>query len=114
MSILNEFINIVYTQSLFLENPFIVGFGLIIISFFGLIFSRKNIILLFMNLEIMLLGCGLNFLGLFLLTNTMFSYAFCFFILAFAAAEAAIGLGLIVNLFAVNKSLSLDKLSQIH
>lgn len=107
MTILNEIIKISYTQSL--VNPFIAGSGLIIIGFFGLVFSRHNIIVLLMNLEIMLLGCGLNFLGLVLVTNSIFSYSFSFFILAFAAAEAAIGLGLIVNLFSVSKSIDIKK-----
>lgn len=112
MTILNELIKINEIQSH--VNPFIAGSGLIVIGFFGLVFSRRNIIVLIMNLEIMLLGCGLNYLGLVLLTNSVFSYSFSFFILAFAAAEAAIGLGLIVNLFSVHKSIDIKKLSKRH
>lgn len=101
-------------QSSLFINPFILGFGLLLIGLFGLIFTRSNVIILIMNLELMLLGCGLNFLMLNNLSSNIFSYSFALFILAFAAAEAAIGLGLIVNLFTVNKSLNLSSMVKLH
>ena len=67
-----------------------------------------------MNIEVMLLGCGLNYLGFVITTGSIFSYSFAFFLLAFAAAEAAVGLGLVVNLFTSNKSLDLVKIGRLY
>jgi len=73
-----------------------VLFGL---SFAGIILNRKNIIILLMCLELMLLAVNTNFVAFARYLNLVAGEIFVFFILTVAAAEAAIGLAILVLLY---------------
>lgn len=76
----------------------------------GIILNRKNIITLLMSIELMLLAVNTNFIAFayFLGNNT--GEVFVFFILTVAAAEAAIGLAIMVLLFRNRKTIEVSKL----
>ena len=65
----------------------------------GIFLNRKNIIVLLMSLELMLLAVNLNFIAFSHYLGDMAGQVFVFFILTVAAAEAAIGLAILVVLF---------------
>lgn len=65
----------------------------------GIIVNRKNIIVLLMSIELMLLAVNTNFVAFSYFLNNIAGQVFVFFILTVAAAEAAIGLAILVVLF---------------
>ncbi len=77
----------------------IIGAVLFGLSFAGIILNRKNIIILLMCLELMLLAVNTNFVAFSRYLNLVAGEVFVFFILTVAAAEAAIGLAILVLLY---------------
>lgn len=69
------------------------------ISIAGIIINRKNVIILLMSLELMLLAVNMNFVAFSHFLEDVAGQVFVFFILTVAAAEAAIGLAILVVLF---------------
>lgn len=76
-----------------------IGAVLFGLSFAGIIINRKNIIILLMCLELMLLAVNTNFVAFARYLNLVAGEVFVFFILTVAAAEAAIGLAILVLLY---------------
>jgi NADH-quinone oxidoreductase subunit K len=76
----------------------------------GIIINRKNIILLLMSIELMLLAVNTNFIAFSYFMGNNIGQIFVFFILAVAAAEAAIGLAIMMVLFRNSGSIEVDKL----
>lgn len=76
----------------------------------GIVVNRKNIIVMMMSIELMLLAVNTNFIAFshFLKNNT--GEVFVFFILTVAAAEAAIGLAIMVVLFRKSGTIEVEKL----
>ncbi|MEE9452591.1 MAG: NADH-quinone oxidoreductase subunit NuoK [Gammaproteobacteria bacterium] len=87
-----------------------VVFGL---SLVGLMLNRKNIILLLMCVELMLLAVNTNFIAFAYYMNDTAGEIFVFFILTVAAAEAAIGLALVVLLFRNRGNIDIDQMNQL-
>lgn len=83
------------------------------ISIAGIIINRKNLIILLMSIELMLLAVNINFIAFSMFLNNITGQIFVFFILTVAAAEAAIGLALIVVLFRNTHSINVDDMSQL-
>ncbi|OAI49045.1 NADH-quinone oxidoreductase subunit K [Gammaproteobacteria bacterium SCGC AG-212-F23] len=81
------------------------GFGIA-----GVIINRKNIIVLLMSIELMLLAVNTNFIAFSYFLKNNIGEVFVFFILTVAAAEAAIGLAILVVLFRRQKTIEVDKL----
>jgi len=79
----------------------------------GIIINRKNIIMLLMSIELMLLAVNTNFLAFSHFQDNLVGQVFVFFILTVAAAEAAIGLAILVVLFRKTKSIEVDKLDTL-
>ena len=77
----------------------------------GVISNRKNIIVLMMSIELILLAVNTNFIAFSHFQNNMTGQVFVFFILTVAAAEAAIGLAILVVLFRRSKSIEVDSLN---
>lgn len=69
------------------------------ISMAGIFLNRKNLIVLLMSIELMLLAVNINFVAFSYFSNDAVGQVFVFFILTVAAAEAAIGLAILVLLF---------------
>ena len=66
--------------------------------------TRRNVIIMFLSLELMLNGVNLNLVALSHFTDSVRGQAFTFFIITVAACEAAVGLGIVICLFRSHKS----------
>lgn len=84
-----------------------VLFGL---SVAGIFINRKNVLILLMCIELMLLAVNTNFLAFSRFHQDVSGQIFVFFILTVAAAEAAIGLAILVVLFRRHRSISVEAL----
>jgi NADH-quinone oxidoreductase subunit K len=82
-----------------LSNYLVVAALLFGIGMAGIIINRKNIIVLLMSIELMLLAVNTNFIAFSYFMDNVAGQVFVFFILTVAAAEAAIGLAIMVVLF---------------
>lgn len=80
------------------------------ISVAGIFINRKNLIVLLMCMELMLLAVNFNFVALSRYLGNIDGQVFVFFILTVAAAEAAIGLAILVVLFRSRRTIDVDKL----
>jgi NADH-quinone oxidoreductase subunit K len=69
------------------------------LSILGIYLNRKNVILILMAIELMLLSVNINFIAFSYYLNDLAGQVFVFFILTVAAAESAIGLAIIVLIF---------------
>lgn len=76
----------------------------------GIVINRKNIITLLMSIELMLLGVNTNFIAFSYFRGDVVGQVFVFFILTVAAAEAAIGLAIMVLLFRHKKTIEVEQL----
>ena len=82
-----------------LEHYLTVAAVLFVIGIFGLFLNRKNIIILLMSIELMLLSVNINLVAFSSFMNDLVGQVFTFFVLTVAAAEAAIGLAILVSFF---------------
>ena len=69
------------------------------IGIFGIFLNRKNIIIILMSVELMLLAVNINFVAFSTLLQDLVGQVFALFVLTVAAAEAAIGLAILVTYF---------------
>ena len=76
-----------------------VGAILFAIGIFGIFLNRKNIIIILMSIELMLLAVNVNFVAFSMQLNNLVGQVFAMFVLTVAAAEAAIGLAILVVYF---------------
>jgi NADH-quinone oxidoreductase subunit K len=83
------------------------------LSVAGIFINRKNVILLLMCIELMLLAVNFNFIAFSRMLNDTTGQVFVFFILTVAAAEAAIGLAILVVLFRNTRSINVDELDRL-
>ena len=83
------------------------------ISFAGVIINRKNIIILLMCLELMLLAVNFNFIAFAQYLHLVAGEIFVFFILTVAAAESAIGLAILVLIYRRKDSLKVEQLTHL-
>ena len=97
-------------SSLVLSDFLIVGAVLFCLSVAGIIINRKNVIVLLMCIELMLLSVNTNFVAFSYFLNDVDGQVFVFFILTVAAAEAAIGLAILVVLFRNRQSINVNDL----
>ena len=86
-------------MSLSLNHYLVLGAILFAISVVGIFLNRRNIIVLLMAIELMLLAVNLNFIAFSHFLGDIEGQVFVFFILTVAAAESAIGLAILVVLF---------------
>ncbi len=82
-----------------LEHYLTVAAVLFVIGIFGLFLNRKNIIILLMSIELMLLSVNINLVAFASFMNDLVGQIFTLFVLTVAAAEAAIGLAILVSFF---------------
>jgi NADH-quinone oxidoreductase subunit K len=83
------------------------------VSMAGVFINRKNIIILLMCVELMLLAVNLNFIAFSHYLGDTAGQVFVFFILTVAAAEAAIGLAILVVLFRNRRSINVDDIGTL-
>ena len=96
-----------------LSHYLILGALLFSISIVGIFLNRKNVIILLMAIELMLLAVNLNFILFSHYLNDIAGQVFVFFILTVAAAEAAIGLAILVVLFRNLHTINVDDLDRL-
>lgn len=96
-----------------LSHYLILGAILFCISMAGIFINRKNIIILLMAIELMLLAVNINFVAFSYYLNDLSGQVFVFFILTVAAAEAAIGLAILVVLFRNKRTINVDNLDSL-
>lgn len=94
-----------------LADFLIVGAILFCVSVAGIFINRKNIIVILMCIELMLLAVNLNFIAFSHFNQDISGQVFVFFILTVAAAESAIGLAILVVLFRNRSSINVDDIS---
>ncbi|UOG93844.1 MAG: NADH-quinone oxidoreductase subunit NuoK [Candidatus Thiothrix sulfatifontis] len=93
-----------------LSHFLIVAALLFAISIAGMVINRKNVLILLMCIEMMLLAVNLNFVAFSHYLGDMAGQVFVFFILTVAAAEAAIGLAILVVLFRNRRTINVEQL----
>lgn len=96
-----------------LSHYLVLAGVLFVISIAGIFINRRNILILLMSIELMLLSVNINFIAFSSYLNDIGGQVFVFFILTVAAAEAAIGLAILVVIFRKRKSLEVDKLNEL-
>ncbi|MBC7697659.1 MAG: NADH-quinone oxidoreductase subunit NuoK [Bacteroidia bacterium] len=96
-----------------LSHYLILGALLFAISVVGIFLNRKNVIILLMAIELMLLAVNLNFIAFSHYLNDIAGQVFVFFILTVAAAESAIGLAILVVLFRNLRTINVDDLDSL-
>ena len=96
-----------------LSDFLVLGAILFSISIAGVIINRKNVILLLMCIELMLLAVNMNFVAFSHFLQDTAGQVFVFFILTVAAAEAAIGLAILVVLFRNRRTINVADLDTL-
>jgi NADH-quinone oxidoreductase subunit K len=96
-----------------LSHYLVLGGFLFAISVLGIFLNRKNVIILLMAIELMLLAVNTNFIAFSHFLGDINGQIFVFFILTVAAAESAIGLAILVVLFRNLKTINVDDLDQL-
>jgi len=99
--------------TLSLSHFLILGAILFAISVVGIFLNRKNLLVLLMAIELMLLAVNMNFVAFSHYLGDLSGQIFVFFILTVAAAESAIGLAILIVLFRNLKSIHVDDLGSL-
>lgn len=99
--------------SISLSHYLVIGAILFSISIVGIFLNRKNIIILLMAIELMLLAVNMNFIAFAQYMGDTAGQIFVFFILTVAAAESAIGLALLVVLFRNLNSIDVEDIGTL-
>jgi NADH-quinone oxidoreductase subunit K len=96
-----------------LSHFLVLGALLFSIGVLGIFMNRKNLIVLLMAIELMLLAVNMNFIAFSHALGDLSGQVFVFFILTVAAAESAIGLAILVALFRNLRSIDVDDLGSL-
>jgi NADH-quinone oxidoreductase subunit K len=96
-----------------LTHFLVLGAILFAISIVGIFLNRKNVIILLMAIELMLLAVNMNFIAFSHYLGDLSGQVFVFFILTVAAAESAIGLAILVVLFRNLRTINVDDLDAL-
>ena len=99
--------------SLTLAHYLVLGAILFAISVVGIFLNRRNLIVILMAIELMLLAVNLNFVAFSHYLQDLSGQVFVFFILTVAAAESAIGLAILVVLFRNLSSIDVEELDHL-
>ena len=83
------------------------------IGFLGIFVNRKNIITILMSIELMLLSANINFVGFSNVLDDLYGQIFALFVLVVAAAEAAIGLAILIIFFNKSGTISVDFINKL-
>ncbi len=96
-----------------LSDYLILGAILFCISMAGIFLNRKNVIILLMSIELMLLAVNMNFIAFSHYSGDIAGQVFVFFILTVAAAESAIGLAILVVLFRNIRAINVEDMDKL-
>ena len=90
-----------------------VGAALFVLGVFGIFLNRKNVIVILMAIELILLSVNINFVAFSAFRQDMVGQVFAMFVLTVAAAEAAIGLAILVIYFRNRGTIAVDDINQM-
>ncbi|HEB80952.1 MAG TPA: NADH-quinone oxidoreductase subunit NuoK [Chromatiales bacterium] len=96
-----------------LQDYLVLGAVLFGIGVAGIFINRKNVIVLLMSIELMLLAANMNFIAFSHFLGNAAGQVFVFFILTVAAAESAIGLAILVVLFRNRRSINVEDINSL-
>src|SRR5713101_8993950 len=96
-----------------LSNYLILGAILFALSVVGIFLNRKNVVILLMAIELMLLAVNMNFIAFSHYLGDTAGQVFVFFILTVAAAESAIGLAILIVLFRNLDTINVEDLDSL-
>ncbi len=96
-----------------LSHFLVLGAILFCLSVAGIFLNRKNVIILLMSIELMLLAVNMNFVAFSHFHGDIAGQIFVFFILTVAAAEAAIGLAILITLFRNRRTINVGELDNL-
>ncbi len=96
-----------------LSHFLVLGGILFCLSVAGIFLNRKNVIILLMSIELMLLAVNMNFVAFSHFHGDTAGQIFVFFILTVAAAEAAIGLAILITLFRNRRTINVGELREL-
>lgn len=91
-----------------LEHYLAVAAALFVIGIFGIFLNRKNVIVLLMSIELILLATNINLVAFSSFLGDLVGQIFALFVLTVAAAEAAIGLAILVCFFRIRGSIDVE------
>jgi NADH-quinone oxidoreductase subunit K len=91
-----------------------VSMSLFLIGLLGIVLNQRNVIIMILSLEILLLGVNLNFLIFSVFMDDMFGQIFALYVLTIAAGESAIGLALLVRLFSTRGNINIKLLNKLN
>ena len=83
------------------------------IGIFGVFLNRKNLIIILMSIELMLLAVNINFIAFSTHLDLILGQVFALFVLTVAAAEAAIGLAILVIFFRNKQTIAVEEINQM-
>lgn len=92
---------------------FLFSIILFSISLLGIIFNKKNVIILLLSIELLLLSCNFNFVFFSYFLDDLTGQIFTLFILTIAAAESVIGLAILIAYFKLNNTISISNIYKL-
>ena len=96
-----------------LSHYLILASILFTIGVFGIFLNRKNVIIILMSIELMLLSVNINFVAFSSFLHDLAGQVFAMFVLTVAAAEAAIGLAILVVFFRNRGTIAVEDISEM-
>jgi NADH-quinone oxidoreductase subunit K len=98
-----------------LPVQYYIGLSAILFTLGALgVLIRRNAIVIFMSVELMLNSANLAFVAFARASNSMDGQIYVFFVIAVAAAEVAVGLALIVEIFRTKHNINIDQINSLH
>lgn len=97
-----------------LSHYLVLGAILFSLSLVGIFLNRKNLVILLMAIELLLLAANINFIAFSHYLGDTAGQVFVFFILTVAAAEAAIGLAILIIVFRIRRTINVQDLDHLH
>ncbi|GGA04181.1 MAG: NADH-quinone oxidoreductase subunit NuoK [Sphingomonadales bacterium CG12_big_fil_rev_8_21_14_0_65_65_10] len=95
------------------EHYVVVATILFVLGVLGIFINRKNVIVILMSIELMLLAVNINLVAFSAFLGDLTGQVFAMFVLTVAAAEAAIGLAILVVFFRRRRTIAVDSVSQL-
>ncbi len=96
-----------------LEHYLTAASVLFVVGIFGIFLNRKNVIVILMSIELMLLAVNINLVAFSAFLGDLVGQVFSLFILTVAAAEAAIGLAILVCFFRVRGTIAVEEINSM-
>ena len=100
-------------MSVGLEHYLAVGAILFVLRLAGIVLNRRNVIIILMSIELILLGVNVNLVAFSAFLHDMTGQVLAMFVLTVAAAEAAIGLAILVTYFRNRGTIAVDTIDQL-